>query len=80
MSDFESCNPHFQDMFIFFFHSKKPVAEGYRKFRNVYGDAALGEKTYRDWFRRFKYFDFDVDDRSREGSPNPSRMLSWRHC
>ena len=37
--------------------------------KNVYGDAALSETTCRDWFRRFKDGDFDVDDRPREGMP-----------
>ena len=31
--------------------------------------AALSETTCRDWFRRFKDGDFDVDDRPREGRP-----------
>ena len=35
----------------------------------VYGDAALSEVTYRDWFRRFKDGDFDVDASLREGWP-----------
>ena len=35
----------------------------------MYGDAALSETTGRDWFRRFKDGDFDVDDRSCEGRP-----------
>ena len=31
--------------------------------------AALSETTCRDWFRRFKDGDLDVDDCSREGRP-----------
>ena len=41
----------------------------HREFQKVYGHAALSETTCRDWFRRFKDGDFDVDDRPREGSP-----------
>ena len=37
--------------------------------QKVYGDAALSETTCRDWFRRFKDGDFDVDDPPREGRP-----------
>ena len=56
-------------MLIFFFHSKKTAAEAHRELQKVYADAALSETTCRDWFRRFKDGDFDVDDRPREGSP-----------
>ena len=56
-------------MLIFFFNSKKTAAEAHRELQEVYGDAALSETTCRDWFHRFKYGDFDVDDRPREGRP-----------
>ncbi|GJQ87141.1 hypothetical protein Trydic_g23986 [Trypoxylus dichotomus] len=48
---------------------KKTVAEAHRKLHHVYRDAALSETTCRDWFRRFKDGDFNVDDRPREGGP-----------
>ena len=51
--DFVLNNRHLWEVLIFFFHSKK----------------TLSETTYRDWFRRFKDGDFDVDDRPREGRP-----------
>ena len=62
-------NRHLQEVLIFFFHSKKAVAEAHRELQKVYGDAALSETTYRDWFNRFKDGDFDFDDRPREGRP-----------
>ena len=67
MSDFVPNNRHFREVLIFFFHSKKTVAEAYRELQKVYWHAALIETTCRDWFRRFKDSDFDVDDRLREG-------------
>ena len=65
MSDFVPNNRHLQGVLIFFFHSKKTAAEAHRELRKFYGDAALSETTYRNWFRRFKDGDFDVDDRPR---------------
>ena len=62
-------NRHLLEVLILFFHSKKTAAETHRELKKVYGDAALSETTCRDWFRRFKDGDFDVDDCSREGSP-----------
>ena len=56
-------------MLIFFFHSKKTAAEVHWELQKVYEDAALSKTTCRDWFRRFKDVDFDVDDRPREGRP-----------
>ena len=69
MSDFVPNNHHLREVLIFFFHSKKTAAEAHRELQKVYGDAALSETTCRDWFRRFKDGDFDVDDRPREGRP-----------
>ena len=45
------------------------AAEAHQELLKVYGDAALSETTCRDWLRRFKDGDFDVDDRPREGRP-----------
>ena len=58
-----------REVLIFFFHSKKTAAEAHQELQKVYRDAALSETTYRNWFRRFKDGDFDVDDRPREGRP-----------
>ena len=69
MSDFVPNNRHLREVLLFFFYSKKTAAEAHRELQKVYGDAALSETTCRDWFRRFKDGDFDVDDRSREGRP-----------
>ena len=57
------------EVLIFFFHSKKTAAKAHRELQKVYGDAALSEKTCRDWIRCFKDDDFNIDDRPREGRP-----------
>ncbi|GJQ69157.1 hypothetical protein Trydic_g6312 [Trypoxylus dichotomus] len=48
---------------------RKTAAEAHRELHKVYGDPALSETTCRDWFRRFKDDDFDVDDHTRDGRP-----------
>ena len=60
--------------------SKETAVEAHREFQKVYGGAALSETMCRDWFRRFKDGDFDVDDRPREGRQKPSKTSNWRHC
>ena len=69
MSDFVPNNRHLRKVLIFFFYSKKTSAEAHRELHKVYGNAALSETTCRDWFRRFKDDDFDVDNRPCEGRP-----------
>ena len=69
MSDFVLNNPHLREVLIFFYYSKKTTAEAHQELQKVYGDAALSETTCRDWFRRFKDGDFDVDVRPREVRP-----------
>ena len=34
---------------------------------STYGEAALSERTYHEWFQRFKGGDFDVKDRNAGG-------------
>ena len=65
MTDIEPNNRHF--------HSKKTAAEAHRELQKVYGDAAFFRPTCRDWFRRFKDGDFDIDYRKREGRPKNLR-------
>ena len=69
MSHFVQSNRHLRKVMIFFFHSKKTAAEAHRELQKVYGDAALSETTCRDWFRRYKDGDFNVNERPREGRP-----------
>ena len=38
---------------------KKSAAEA-RMFSNTYSEAAISERTCREWFQRFKNGDFDV--------------------
>ena len=42
---------------------KKSAAEAHRMLSNTYSEAAISEKTCREWFQRFKNGDFDVEDR-----------------
>jgi len=48
---------------------KKYAVESYRLLIEAYGEAALSETTCREWFRRSKSGDFDVEDKERAGRP-----------
>ncbi|GFY11433.1 mariner Mos1 transposase [Trichonephila clavipes] len=41
---------------------KKSAAEVHRMRSNTYGEAAISERTSREWFQRFKNGDFDVEN------------------
>ena len=45
---------------------KKSAAEAHRILSNTYGEAAISERTCRE-FQRFKNDDFDVEDRHSSG-------------
>ena len=63
MSVFEPNSRHLREVVIFWFHSKKTASEAHRMLSNTYDEAALSEKTCREWFQRFKSDDFHVEDR-----------------
>ncbi|GFX49440.1 mariner Mos1 transposase [Trichonephila clavipes] len=41
---------------------KKSAAEAHRMLSNTYGEAAISERTCREWFQRFMNCDFEVED------------------
>ena len=68
----EANSRHLRKFFIFCFHLKKTVAEAIRILSSTYGEAALSERTCREWFQRFKSGDFDVQDWHGIGKENIS--------
>ncbi|EGI62167.1 Mariner Mos1 transposase [Acromyrmex echinatior] len=67
MSVYEPNFRHLREVLIFCFNMKKSAAEAHRMLSNTYGEAAISEKTYREWFQRFKNGDFDVEGRHSGG-------------
>ncbi|EGI60667.1 Mariner Mos1 transposase, partial [Acromyrmex echinatior] len=58
---------HLREVLIFCFNTKKSAAEAHRMLSNTYDEAAISERTCREWFQRFKNGDFDVEDRHSGG-------------
>lgn len=54
---------------LHYFIQKKSAAEAHRILVETYGDNALSNTTCRDWFRRFKNNDFEIEDKDRSGAP-----------
>ena len=62
MSSFEPNKRHLQDILIYFFNLKKSAAEAHRLFVETYGEAALNERTFHEWFQKFDG-EYDIDDK-----------------
>ena len=67
MSTFVPTNHHLRDVLLFAFNSKKSAADAHRMLVETYGEAAISERTCREWFRRFKDGNFNVEDKERPG-------------
>ena len=63
MSILEPNSRHLREDLIFCFHLMQSAAEAYRMLSSTYSKATLSEKTWREWFQRFKSSDVDVEYR-----------------
>lgn len=63
MSVYVPNSRHLREVLLFCYNSKKNAAEAHRMLSETYGDAAVSERTCREWFQRFKNGDFDVEDK-----------------
>ena len=68
MSRFEPNKRHLQELLIYFFNLKKSAAEPHRLLVE-YGDAALSERSCREWFQKFKNGEFDIEDKEHSRRP-----------
>jgi len=78
MSVFEPTKHHLQEVLLYFFSVKKSVIEPHRLLVEAYSEATLSETTYRDWFRRFKSGNFDMEEKNVLESQNWLKMQNWR--
>ncbi|KAG5316940.1 MOS1T transposase, partial [Pseudoatta argentina] len=69
MSKFVPNKVYLRGILLHYFIQKKSAAEAHRILVQNYGDNALLDTTCRDWFRRFKNNDFELEDKERSGAP-----------
>jgi len=69
MSTFVPNKVFLRGILLHYFIQKKSAAEAHRILVETYGDNALSDTTCRDWFRRFKNNDFELEDKERSGAP-----------
>jgi len=68
MSNFIPNKHHLREVLLHYFIAKKSAAETYRLLVDVYSEHALSNTTCKEWFRRFKNDDFDIEYRE-HGKP-----------
>ncbi|KAG5327135.1 SRGEF factor, partial [Pseudoatta argentina] len=69
MSKFVPNKVYLRGILLHYFIQKNSAAEAHRILVQTYGDNALSDTTCRDWFRRFKNNDFELEDKERSGAP-----------
>ena len=69
MSSFEPNKRHLRELFIYFFNLKKSAAEAHRLLVEAYGEAALSERSCREWFKKFKNGEINIEEKERSGRP-----------
>ena len=69
MSNFVLTKQHLREVLIFCFNWKKSAAKAHRMLVEVYGDIAQTDKSCREWFRRFKDEDFNVEEKPHSRQP-----------
>ncbi|KAG5319288.1 MOS1T transposase, partial [Pseudoatta argentina] len=69
MSIFVPNKVYLWGILLHYFIQKKSAAEAHRILVQTYDDNALSDTTCRDWFRRFKNNDFQLEDKERSGAP-----------
>lgn len=60
---------HIRHCILHYFRAGKTSAETHRVICAIEGEHVVSETTCREWFRRFKTGDFDLNDKPRSGRP-----------
>ena len=69
---------YLRGILLHYFIQNKSAPKAHRILVGTYGDNALSDTTCRDWFRRFKYNDFKLEDKERSGAPKNLKARNWR--
>lgn len=64
----ESRKQHFRHILLYYQKGKNTV-QGRKKLNDEYGEDVLTERQYQNWFAKFRFGKFDVEDAPRFGRP-----------
>ena len=57
------------ELLIYFFNLKKSAVKAHRLLVETYGEAALSERSCREWPQKFKNSEFNIEDKERSERP-----------
>ncbi|EFN90037.1 Histone-lysine N-methyltransferase SETMAR, partial [Harpegnathos saltator] len=60
---------YFGHILLYYFRKSKNASQAYKKLCAVYGNEALKERQYQNWFARFRSGDFSLKNAQRSGRP-----------
>ena len=69
MSSFEPNKRNLRELLIYFFNLKKSVAVAHWLLVEICGEAALSERSFREWIRKYRNGEFDIEGKERGGRP-----------
>ena len=79
MPSFEPNKRHLWELLIYFFNLNKSAAKVHRLFVETDGDAALSDRSCREWFEKFKNNAFDIEDKESCGRLRSTKTRNWKH-
>ena len=79
MSSFEPNKRYLRELLIYFFNLKKSAAETHRLLVETYGEAALSERSCREWFQKFKNSEIDIEDMNTVEGRKYTKMRYWEY-
>ena len=79
MSVYEPNSRHLREVLIFCFNMKKSATEAHRMLSNIYGEAAISERTCREWFNASRTMILTSKTGIAVKERRFSKMQNWRH-
>ncbi|GFX11103.1 HTH_48 domain-containing protein [Trichonephila clavipes] len=65
----EGDKQHFRHILLFYYRKGKNAVQARRKLIDVYGEGVLTVRQCQNWFAKFRFGNFNVEDVQRSGRP-----------
>ncbi|GFU96820.1 histone-lysine N-methyltransferase SETMAR, partial [Trichonephila clavipes] len=65
----ESDKQHFRHILLFYYRKGKNAVQARKKLTDVYGEGLLTVRQCQNWFAKFRFGNFNVEDAPRSGRP-----------
>ncbi|GFX73403.1 histone-lysine N-methyltransferase SETMAR [Trichonephila clavipes] len=65
----ESDKQHFRHISLLYYRKGKNAVQARKKLTDVYGEGVLTVHQCQNWFAKFRFGNFDVEDAPRSGGP-----------